>query len=274
VHAYSNAGQSAFHAMTVSIRRKVTSGWGYDFNYTWSHAIDNASGSEASGGSNIQNAFCVKCSMGPADYDARHTVNANAVVELPVGKGKALFGNAPKVVNGIIGGWQVATLFTFHTGNPIACSASSQYNTNYDNSSYCMLAPGVGALPANKLQFDQLGVPNMFANTNVGADFVPGYAGLVGYRGIARGFHNWNDDMSLSKIFKVTERTQVSFRVEAYNLTNAETFKNPSLSVQQLAGTTTAGGFAAFGSSTFGEITSTASSAQPRVLQMALRLTF
>ena len=59
---------------------------GYDFNYTWSHAIDNGSGSESSGGTNVPNAFCTICGMGPADYDARHLVNANAVVELPVGK--------------------------------------------------------------------------------------------------------------------------------------------------------------------------------------------
>ena len=67
VHAYTNAGKSAFHAMTVSLRRTVSNGWGYDFNYTWSHAIDNGSGSESSGGTNVPNAFCTTCGMGPAD---------------------------------------------------------------------------------------------------------------------------------------------------------------------------------------------------------------
>ncbi len=114
----------------------------------------------------------------------------------------------------------------------------------------------------------------MFANTNVGADFVPGYAGQVGYRGMLRGFHNWNDDLSLSKTFKVREGQQLSFRVEAYNVTNTVTFKDPTLSISQLAGTTTEGGFAAFGSSTFGETTSTATGSAPRVLQMALRFSF
>jgi hypothetical protein len=274
VYAYSNFGQSAFHAMTVSLRRTVSNGWGYDFNYTWSHAIDNGSVSEASGGTNIQNSFCPRCGMGPADYDARHAVNANAVVALPVGKGKSLFGNTPKVVDGIIGGWQVSTLFSFHTGNPITCTASSQFNTNYHSSSYCILAPGVAAVPANHLQFDQLGIPSIFANTNVGADFVPGYAGQVGTRGIVRGLHYWNDDISISKSFRVSEGKQVSLRVEAYNVTNTETFKDPSLSVGQLVGNTTAGGPAAFGSVTFGEIKSTATTAAPRVLQAALRFTF
>jgi hypothetical protein len=199
-------------------------------------------------------------------------VNANAVVELPVGRGKSLFSDAPKVVNGIIGGWQVSTLFSFNTGKPIDCSASNQFNTNYLVSSRCILAPGVLKVPDSHFQFDQLGIPSLFANTKAGADFVPGYAGQVGYRGIMRGLDNWNDDIAVSKSFKVREGQQLSFRVEAYNLTNHVVFSNPSLSISQLAGTTSAGGPAAFGSSTFGEIRSTANN--PRVLQMALRFSF
>ena len=283
VHAFTNAGVSSFHAMTVSLRRTVSSGWGYDFNYTWSHAIDNGGGSESAidptdgtyaGPQNIQNAFCIKCGMASSDYDARHTINANAVIELPVGKGKAFFNNAPKLVDGIIGSWQVSTLFNFHTGNPVQCIASYQYNTNYDRESFCMLAPGVKGAPRSKLQFDQLGIPSMFANTNAGSDFVPAYSGYVGDRNSLRGFHYWNDDMALSKIFKVSEGKQVSFRVEAYNLTNTVTFANPMLTIYQASGATSAGGPAAFGSATFGETTKTLSTASPRVLQMALRFTF
>jgi hypothetical protein len=272
VHAYSNLGKSAYHAMIVSVRRTVSNGWGYDLNYTWSHGIDNGSGAEADGGTNVPNAFCTICGMGPADYDARHAVNANAVIELPVGTGKALFSDAPKVVNGIIGGWQVSTLFSFNTGKPIDCSANNQFNTNYLVSSRCMLAPGVTKVPYSRFQFDQLGIPSLFANTSTGADFVPGYAGQVGYRGMLRGLHNWNEDLAVSKSFKIREGRQLSFRVEAYNLTNHVVFSNPSLRISQLAGTTSAGGPAAFGSSTFGEITSTANN--PRVLQMALRFSF
>ena len=281
LYTYTNAGKSAYHAMTVSLRRTVTHGWGYDFNYTWSHAIDNGSGSEAlgTGGSggltNLQNAFDPNGGLGPADYDARHTINANAVVELPLGKGKPLLGSVPMWLDEIVGGWQVSTLFTFHTGNPISCTTTNQYNTNYHISSLCILAPGITSVPAGTLQFDQLGIPSIFPNTAIGADFVPGYSGQVGYRGIMRGFDNWDDDASVSKSFRLPkEGYRLSFRAEAYNLTNHEIFKDPSLAISQLAGTTTAGSPAFFGSSTFGEIKSTASGFAPRVLQMALRFEF
>ena len=114
----------------------------------------------------------------------------------------------------------------------------------------------------------------MFANTNAGSDFVPAYSGYVGDRNSLRGFHYWNDDMSISKVFKVSEGKQVSFRVEAYNLTNTVTFANPTISIYQATGTTSVGGPAAFGSATFGETTKTLPTASPRVLQMALRFAF
>jgi hypothetical protein len=292
VLTYTNAGKSAYNAMIVSLRRTVSSGWGYDFNYTWSHAIDNASGAEgfnptgnssnissfSSGISDIQNGFCPNCSLGPADYDARHLVTADFVVELPVGKGKRFAGRVSNWLDEIIGEWQVTGLYTFRTGTPLNCTASGMYNTNYLSSSYCNLAPGVTVVPANGLTSDQFGVPSLFTNTNAGNDFVPAPSGTVGVRGIIRGLDFWNADVAVSKFFRLPkESIRLQLRAEAYNVLNHENFANPSstnLALTQQPGLTTAGAYAAYGSATFGEITSTNSASAPRVLQMALRLTF
>ena len=284
VHTYTNAGKSAYNGLIVSLRRTFSSGWGFDFNYTLSHAIDNGSGSEAgatngsTGITNLQNGFAPNEGLGPADYDARHQITADGVFDLPVGKGKRFAGNIPGWMDAAVGGWQVSTIYTFHTGNPLSCSASGMYNTNYDLSSLCMLAPGT-ALPVTGLNFDQAGIPNLFANTNVGNNLVPGYAGQVGTRGLLRGLGFWNVDMSVSKSFRLPrEGMHLSFRAEAYNLFNHENFANPSpnstLSINQQPGLTTAGTYSAFGNPQFGEITSTNTGSAPRVLQMALRLTF
>jgi hypothetical protein len=285
VHTYTNAGKSAYNGLIVSLRRTVTNGWGYDFNYTLSHAIDNGSGSEAgatngsTGITNLQNAFAPNQGLGPADYDARHQITADAVVDIPVGKGKHFLSNVPNWVDEAVGGWQVSTLYTFHTGNPLSCSSSGQYNTNYDLSSLCMLAPGITALPAHGLTFDQYGLPNLFGNTAVGNDLVPGYPGQVGTRGIIRGLSFANVDMALSKSFKLPkENMHLAFRAEAYNLFNHENFANPSstgtFNIAQQPGQTTTGSYSAFGNPQFGEITSTNTGSAPRVLQLALRLTF
>ena len=271
VHAYTNAGQGAFNGMVVTLRRAVTHGWGYDFNYTWSHSIDNGTGAE-SGTFNLQNAFAPLQSLGPSTFDARHQITADAVVQIPVGKGKAVGANMPLWADQIVGGWQVTTLFTFHSGNPLNCTSSGQFNVNYDSSSLCIPYPGV-TIPAHGLQFDQLGIPSIFPNTNVGADFVPGNPGVAGYNGLLRGLPFWDNDMSLSKAFRLPKESyRLQFRVEAYNVFNKQEFATPTLSVTQLPGTTTTGLPADFGSSTFGEITKSQST--PRVLQMALRFEF
>lgn len=266
-YTYTNAGQAAYNAMLVSIRRSVTNGWGYDFNYTWSHSIDDMS-------QGFQNSFIPTSNMGPSSFDYRHQINGNVVVDLPVGRGRKFGKNMWRWADGIVGGWQVSSLFTFHTGAPLNCSASGQYNVNYQTSSWCIVDPGAPKPATSGLTFDQLGIPNLFSNTSAGNNLVPGYAGVAGYNGLYRGLAFWGDDMAVNKNFKLPkESMRLTVRVEAYNVFNKQEFSNPSLSISDLDPGTTSNGLASnFGSSTFGEIKSSASS--PRVLQAVMRITF
>ncbi len=166
-----NNGFSNYNAMVLTLRRPVHSGWGFDFNYTWGHALDNGSSSETTGGANLQDAFNPRAYYGPSDFDARHTVTADAVVELPVGKGKWLLSNTKPWINQIIGGWQATTLVTFHSGNPLTLAETGDYNVNYQTSSFAILSPGA-ALPATHLGFDSSGIPSIFANTSAASAFV------------------------------------------------------------------------------------------------------
>lgn len=263
---YTNAGQGAYNSMLVSVRRAVTNGWGYDLNYTWSHSIDDMS-------YGFQNSFIPTSNMGPSSFDMRHQITANYVVDLPVGKTRRFGGNMPMWLDQIVGGWQISSLFTFRTGTPLNCSASSQYNVNYFNSARCIVDPGAPK-PTEGLTFDQLGIPSLFSNTNAGNNLVPGYPGIPGYNGLFRGLSFWNDDMSVNKNFRLPkESMHLILRVEAYNVFNKQEFANPTLSISDLEPGTTSNGLPSnFGSATFGEITKSQST--PRVLQAVLRFTF
>jgi Carboxypeptidase regulatory-like domain len=258
--AYVNAGTAAYHAATVVVRRAVTHGWGYDFNYTFSHGLDNGSASETSGGAALQDAFNPNAFRGPSDFDARHTISANAVVEIPVGKGKALLGHIPTWLDYAIGGWQASTLFTFRTGLPLTCTDSGVYNVNYDNSAYCVVKPG-SSLPSNGFTFDNSGIPSIFSNTSAVNAMVASNPGQVGTRGMFRGAKLWNDDLSVSKFIKLPiEGHRLQLRAEAYNVLNHQNFGNPSLNMAS--------------PTTFGEITGTASGTAARVMQFAARYEF
>ena len=256
--SYANAAKASYHAMTLVFRRPVSHGWGYDFNYTWSHGLDNGSASETSGGATLQDAFNPNAFRGPSDFDQRHSITGNAVVDLPVGKGKALLGSAPMWLDQAIGGWQLGTLFTFRTGTPINCTVGGVYNVNYLSSSYCILANGASS-PASGFFYDQNNIPSVFANTNAVNSFVASYPGVVGMRGSVRGPGLWNNDLSVSKFFKMPkENIRLQLRGEAYNLFNHPNFANPTVSTAN--------------PTTFGEITQMKT--DPRVLQIALRLEF
>ena len=255
--AYVNAGWSHYNAATVVLRRAVHKGWGFDFNYTFGHALDNGSSSESSGGAALQDAFNPNAFKGSSDFDARHTVTFDYVVELPIGPGKALWSSMPKLVDYALGGWQISGLTSYHSGNPLTISDAGVYNTNYDYSSFAILAPGVKA-PVNGLTTDQNGYPNLFANTNVYADYVASNPGTVGTRGIVRGLGSFNTDLAISKYIRLPkESMRIQLRAEAFNAFNHVNFNNPSLSIAS--------------PTTFGEITGAAAA---RVMQFAGRFEF
>ncbi|SPF50718.1 conserved hypothetical protein [Candidatus Sulfopaludibacter sp. SbA4] len=260
LEAYVNAGKSAYHAATIVLRRPVAHGWGYDFNYTFGHSIDNGSASETAGGAALQDAFNANAYRGPSDFDARHSITADFVVELPVGKGKTFLNHIPGWLNQVVGGWQVASLISYHSGTPLNVSDAGVYNVNYEYSSFGILKPG-STLPSNGFTFDQNGIPSIFGNTSAVNAFAGSFPGAVGTRGILRGPGFVNNDMSLSKYFRLHgENHRLQVRAEAFNAFNHVNFGTPSLSMAS--------------PTTFGEITAYASGAAPRVMQFALRYEF
>ncbi|MDE3195346.1 MAG: hypothetical protein KGN84_03315, partial [Acidobacteriota bacterium] len=234
-----------------------------DFNYTWGHSLDNGSASESTGtvgGAALQDAFNPSAFYGPSDFDSRHTITADAVIELPFGRGRMLLGNVPKWLDYAVGGWEATTLVSFRSGTPLTVSGAGVYNVNYDVSAFGVLAPGATP-PANGFRFDTNGIPSLFANPNAVNSYVASGPGVVGTRGILRGLAFFNTDLAVSKSFPLPwEHMRLGLRGEAFNVLNAVNFGAPGLS---LANPTT-----------FGEITSYAPGGAPRVMQFALRLEF
>jgi hypothetical protein len=256
---WTNAGYSTYNAATISIRHSLSSGLAFDFNYTLSHSIDNSSGAESgagTGGAILQDAFNVNAFRGSSDFDARHNITADALYELPVGKGKLLLRNANKFVDEVLGGWQLSTIFRYHSGLPSTIGAGGVYPTNYEYSAITNLL--AGAPNQYGKYIDNNGLPSLFANTSASLNYFQQAGGTTGTRAIVRlpGFQNF--DIALMKSFKLPwEGHRLQFRGEAFNAFNHTNFYNPVLDVNSAA--------------TFGEF----QSAYPaRVIQLSLRYAF
>jgi hypothetical protein len=256
-----NAGIANFHGATLSIRRPLSKGFAFDFNYTLSHSIDNGSAAEGGAGQfggTLQNAFTPGAFRGSSDFDIRHNVNANALYELPFGKGKRFFNTAPGWLNQAIGGWQISTIMRARSGLPSIIGGSGIWNSNYWLSSLAIPKPGA-TIPAMGTTFDEKGNPSIFANTNASAAFTDQLPGQTGSRAIVRLAGLINFDLAVAKSFRMpwSERHRLQFRGEAFNAFNHVNFFNPSLALSAPA--------------TFGEYRDTT---PPRVMQFALRYEF
>jgi hypothetical protein len=256
ITSYVNEGRGAFHGATMVLRRALSNGWGFDFNYTLSHSIDNGSGTEGGGGLGVQDAFNVNAFKGSSNFDLRHNITTNYVVELPVGKGKKFLGNSNKWVDGAIGGWQVSALGSYRSGLPLSVSNGGIYPTNYLSSAIGILRPGA-SMPTYS-RFDQTGTPNVFATTAASSAFIGQYPGTTGNRNIIRRSAFYNTDISISKFFRMPiEGHRLQVRGEAFNGFNNVNFDAPNLSLANPA--------------TFGQITG---ASDARVMQFAMRYEF
>jgi len=121
----SNYGHSTFHSGTVKLEKRFSDGFFFNTFYTWAKAIDSQDNDNSGGGiAPIQNRGLEKARAG---YDRAHRFVGTVDYELPAGKGKRWANTGWK--NWVFGGYSIAWIQTFETGNPVNFSFSgSPYN--------------------------------------------------------------------------------------------------------------------------------------------------
>jgi hypothetical protein len=248
-------GQNIYHALQVSFKRRAGAGLVYDLNYTWAHAIDDVQ-DQGLFSAQPQDNLNLRAERGNSSGDIRHTVNFNALYELPVGKGQKFFGNLGGVKDAAFGGWKIAVLGILRTGiantvflgtntrgdsnftnqRPNVVDGVSQYAADKDPSGW--LNPAAFTLPAN----------GTFGNLGRNTFFGPGFKQI---------------DFSLLKDFKIFEKGKLEYRAEFFNVFNHPNFDQPNTT---------------FNTPNFGKIFNTFGRTlglgTSRQIQMALRLSF
>jgi carboxypeptidase family protein len=255
-----NLGSSSYNAMLVSLRKRFSQGAQFDFNYSFSHSVDNLSSvSNTLAGGLICDYRNPRACRGNSDFDIRHLINVNGIYELPFGRGKAMAGNAHGVLNTLIGGWQVGGIFTYRSGLPFSLttgafpiSLGSPALAVLNSSNTSALQQQINDAPNGSVQF--------FGNPATALQAVSFTAnGGSGNRNVLRGSGFWNLDTSVLKNFRLpwSETHSLQFRWESFNALNNNSFNLPMNNISL---------------PTFGQITSSASN--PREMQFALRYQF
>jgi hypothetical protein len=228
--AWSTVAYSNYNALAVSFRQRLRS-LSFDFNYTFAHSLDDASGLQTGGGyasaAFIVNPIRPNTWYGNSTFDVTHNINADVVWQMPFGKGQALLGNAPGAVDAILGGWQMSSIFRWNTGlpQPVSPYDDARWATNWNVQADVTPLNPISSCPNRPA----VGTPKLFGGcdiTQIYQNFRNAYPGESGPRNYLRlpGFVDL--DLGLAKSWKMpwNEGHQLQLRWDAFNVTNTQRF--------------------------------------------------
>ena len=271
--------ESWYNSLQVRFEKRMNHYFSFQGNYTFSKATDNNSIGA--------NAFVGNLNLGnPQQLDRLHqewSISANdatnrlvfgGIFNIPIGRGLWIGKDMNRVLDGFVGGWQLAGIYTYQTGQPLAISMAAPRlldGNQRPNVACNQLGSGFSfhAAAANGLNFAAGQAVDPYSTSVLNPDCfgdpgdqnpgnAPRYFSQIRSDGIR------NIDLSLMKQFTVHEGMTLQFRAEAFNFTNSTRFAFPDLAW--------APGAPGESNSTFGQVTATANS--PRRMQLGLRFQF
>src|SRR4030095_7585385 len=213
------------HGLQLIFKRRISQGLGFQFGYTLSESKDNRSWdpslSTVSTGS-VQSASSTPFDLRDrslnytwSDFDRRHVFQGTYTYELPIGNGRRWVSDAPKVVDLILGGWQMSGTILAASGRPFTVYSGVNTVSNVVQStadcSACSRDIGNLVLEAGRNFWFDAATRSLFTAP------APGSIGSTG-RNFFLAPHYFQWDSSLSKKFKITESVAFDLRVDARNV--------------------------------------------------------
>ncbi len=127
-------GRSSYNAMTARLERRFSHGLSALANYTFGKLKDDVGGADGQGGKTVQSFDSYTAAWGLSPLDRKHRLNLSWVYEFPFGGGRKWMGSpsglASRIVDKVVGGWQMAGNYQFYTGTPITLTGSTTSNIN------------------------------------------------------------------------------------------------------------------------------------------------
>ncbi len=223
-------GYSNYNSLQTSFQQRLSHGLELQANYTYAKCMGNSSGffyqygdmnaTLTQAGNNhafFQNTYDPSADYGRCDQNVTNSLNGFITYDLPFGRGRTFGSHINRAVDLVAGGWQVNTIFQFHTGFPVTAEATDNSGTisgfpranctgspveTPKNPSTITGSPGYVWFSSNSVSQPTTGT---FGNCQVGSFTGPGLQAV---------------DASVSKSFAIVEHQSLQFRAEAINALN------------------------------------------------------
>ena len=251
-------GISSYHGIELDLNRRWANGLQFRGVYTFSKALDDGDNLNTSVATNspafLSDPLRPRADYGRASFDVRHSGVIQASYDLPFGRPASSLGTGWKAW--VTANWQVSGIVILQSGLPFTPQLS--YNPSNDGDTRNPVRPSWNPNFPGKLI---LGGPNEYFNPLAFIQPLAGTYGNVG-RNILEGPSLKQFDLALAKRWSLSERLNLQFRSDFFNLFNHTNLNTPNPVVYAAA----TGG----PSPTAGVITSTATTS--RQVQLGLKL--
>lgn len=279
---FANDAYSHYNSLQATISRRWGRGY-FQGAYTFSKSSDATSSGNTALNTAFNDESNLKNSYGPSDFDRPHRLAVSYRYDLP------FFSAAQGWKRQVLGGWSIAGITIFQSGAPFSVldsgAGTAFLGPGYTPTLTGSLAPGAtigGSYTTGDIHNRLNGYlnPSDFNRAPVlpaaqGGDGTVTVFGNLG-RNAFRGPFQQNWDFSLLKTFPITERVNLRFTTDFFNMWNHANFANPAIAdVETALCTPNVNGCPGTGlipNSPFGQIFSTTGT--PRLIQFSLRLAF
>jgi hypothetical protein len=265
---YSDTGHSSYNAGFISYHVRGWRGLTFDANFTYSHSLDTT-GVNQDYDRAVRNSYDPNYDYGTSLFDRKYNFNLLFLYDIP-------FHSSSRFVNEVIGGWQIAPIFTAYSGLPLDVLDGSHQafgQTTFGSYADAIRTGPVsfGGVNGGVTGSGGIGTNGNPAKGGTGLNIFPDpAAAYAGFRpveasvdttsrgGTLRGLGAWNLDMTLAKKFRITEQMNMTFSAQMFNMFNHVNFADPTVNLQS--------------PQSFGVISQQANN--PRAIELGLHLDF
>ena len=212
-----NIGNSSYHSFQMKVDKRYKGGLTGTFAYTWSKNLNDLA---------YQSWY--KREYSYSDQDRPNIVALSFVYEIPMGPGKLVAGNTSGAAAKFLGGWQLAGVGFYSSGQRLAVSANN--TLPFFNSAQRPDIVSSNIRTGVSLDdFDP--ATDFYLNRDAFAPAAAGQFGNAPPRLAVQGPHSLQESFAILKNTKITERVTHQFRFEVNNPMNRVVFRNPNTNI-------------------------------------------
>jgi hypothetical protein len=235
--AYEPWASSTYHGLAAQVNKKFSHGLQFVGAYTYSHNIDDATAevfSTVLAPRRAENGLNLNADRANSILDHRHRFTISIVYDEP------FFKNSNAFLRNTVGGWEIAPIYTYQSGQWVTPQSVVDSNLNLDSAGDRVIAnpngtkgTGSAVIPLcngtvavcpgtlTDAQAKPAGVVGYLA-TNPNAQYIQaGYGALANVgRNVLQLDPTNNLDLTALKRFTITERYKIEFRASASNVLN------------------------------------------------------